>query len=580
MNQQLTLQTYQADKTYAAAVTKSFAGWGLSESWSGIFGGQGAGSGGEGCSLRFPAGALTTGSPFTFRSKAKIALDGKNFFCGYIAEDHRTKTGSANESTLQLRGPWWFLENLVYQFAQQYPVSFDAQNNPTFATAFYTHFTLNLLPVMQFTTGQPFPSFIITPQLFKSRAMISKILDFAKSQGAWLDYNPADIMDVAVHPRDVINIHCADAILAQVENYDAVIWFDHSVDPPMFHCQRRKDLPAMARSMILPGKTFDQGANIEGFKLRRRYDLACPYVQIAYEQPVSIDGVNSINQAWDIYPPPAGWAPGQLPPAPTDSFKALITTVPVRALTGNTHQKFIQTLQINLTDIGFWQAIKPIINPAINPNATIEYDSLVLSNGRRSSNLVNMVFKGGYADWMGGTAVHDELFVQASYHRKQSAKLSGTKIPQHTWAKRAVVTNLNFPGGLYYQYTTYSSDGDVIDNFMGMAQDVYNDLNPASGLWEGAVPLLEDTYSGQIVLGKTLNLNNTLPEHATMAALIQTIEYEVRSCAIYYSLQVGPNKTISAQQIADRLRAAKYRYITVFNFAGSTNSTAVLLTKY
>lgn len=142
----------------------------------------------------------------------------------------------------------------------------------------------------------------------------------------------------------------------------------------------------------------------------------------------------------------------------------------------------------------------------------------------------------------------------------------GQKITAHVWNRRGLVTNLNFPGGVYFTYTTFSSTGDTIGNFYGMAQEIWEDLNPPNGLWEGTVPLLETTYSGQIVMGYALNLNNTLPEHAEMAALIQSISIKVRTGAIYYSLEVGPNKTVTAQQIAERLRAARWTYIQVFNF--------------
>ncbi len=191
-----------------------------------------------------------------------------------------------------------------------------------------------------------------------------------------------------------------------------------------------------------------------------------------------------------------------------------------------------------------------------------------------------MIIDGGYATFMGGLVARDDLAVSAKYHRKQSNTLAGTKIPSHTWRKGAKVTNLDFPNGVNFQAVTCSSTGDVIGAFDGMAQAIYNDLNPPNGLWEGTVPLLETTYSGQIVLGQCLNLNNTLPEHAGMAALIQRITIRRRSGGIYYSVEVGPNKTISAQQIADRLRDARYRYITVFNFGNAPQGVDVPHTRF
>ncbi len=324
--------------------------------------------------------------------------------------------------------------------------------------------------------------------------------------------------------------------------------------------------------------TFNPLLNIEGFKLRQRYDLACPYVQIMYEQPVSVNGVTSVEQAWDIYPAPPGWTPGNVPPAPQNALRALITTVPLRAITCTTKTKFIQTLPIDMTDVsagGFWQTVRPETNPQVNPNAAIEYANLTVLAWVRATSLPNLIIRGGYCKQMGGLVARDNLIAQVSYQRNIDANRVGSKISAHTWNRRGLATNLSFPGGVYFTYTNFSSDGDVISNFDGEAQEIYEDLNPPNGLWEGTVPLLETTYSGEIEMGHALNLDNTLPQHAGMAALIQSISGRVRTGAIYYSLEVGPNRTISAQEIADRLRAARYVYIQVFNFGQVPQANAV-----
>ncbi|HEY1663637.1 MAG TPA: hypothetical protein VGI03_14560 [Verrucomicrobiae bacterium] len=556
---------------YAAAVTKTFAQWGIADNWDFKLGGLK-----DSATLQFPAGALSTTSPFTFRSKVLIQIDGKNVFMGYVSEDARSKSGTSDQAQLTLMGPWWYLQNLVYQFSLQVLVALDAQNNPTFSTSYYTHFTLNLLPVYTFTPGGVI-EWGETITLFQSQAIIQKVLDFAISQGAWLGYDAANILNVAVHPKDVLNITCAEAIQYQFKDYDAAVWFDYSGSQPMFNCRQRKNLPTLTRSLLNPNLTFNPLQNIEGFKLRERYDLKCPYVQIAYEQPVSVNGVQSIEQAWDIYPPPPGWTPGNYPPAPQNSFKAMITTVPLRAINCTTHSKFIQTLVINLQDFsykGFWQTVKPELDPDINPDAANEYANIKYVSSQRSSGLPNLIIRGGYCNQMGGQVTKDNLIVKVTYQRKIDANRVGSQVSLHTWNRRGLVTNLNFPGGAYFTYSAFSSDGDVIGNFDGMAQEIYEDLNPPNGLWEGTVPLLETTYSGQIVMGFALNLNNTLPQHAGMAALIQSISAKVRTGAIYYSLEIGPNKTISAQQIADRLRAARYTYIQVFNFGNLPQGNA------
>ena len=172
---------------YAPPVTQTFAQWGIADNWDFKVGGLK-----DSATLQFPAAALSTTSPFTFRSKVLIQIDGKNVFMGYVSEDVRSKSGTSDQSQLTLMGPWWYLQNLVYQFSLQVLTALDANNNPTFTTSYYTHFTLNLFPVYTFTPGTPTapsPSWIETIQLFQSQAMIKLVLDYAIAQGAWLGYN-------------------------------------------------------------------------------------------------------------------------------------------------------------------------------------------------------------------------------------------------------------------------------------------------------------------------------------------------------------------------------------------------------
>ena len=60
---------------YAAPVTKTFAQWGIADNWDFKLGGLK-----DSATLQFPAGALSTTSPFTFRSKVLIQIDGLNVF--------------------------------------------------------------------------------------------------------------------------------------------------------------------------------------------------------------------------------------------------------------------------------------------------------------------------------------------------------------------------------------------------------------------------------------------------------------------------------------------------------------------
>jgi len=548
-------------KAYGAAVTKSFADWGIADDWSAEFvSGQA-----NAATLQLPGNALAVSS-FTRRSRVKIICDGKPFFHGYVQEDLREKTGGADLQVLQLAGIWWFLENTPFRLPIQTLQGFDGNGNPVWQTTYCTHFALNAAWVAQFTPGVGGSggsvSYSYTPQ--DSRQMLKTILDNAKADGAWLDYADADLFEVPIWAVTVQDITYADAIRRQIENYDCVVAFDESVTPPKIKIYQRKNQPALTRALCPAGRTFNPAAHVESYSIKPRGDLQVAYVQILYEISQTNNGVTSVGSAIDVYPNPK----------PADNFQALTHTVPLGSLSGTTQRAFIQTAAIYPESLAWWLSRKPETNPAVNPNAAVDYYGLAIipGSGRRALDpgiYPNQVVAGGWSSWMGGYFGRDHVVAQAQYHRKTDATRSGTRIPAHTWRTRVDATNLNFPNGLLASTTVWT--GGYVDpsTYAGMAQQIYTDLNPPGGQWEGVVNLIESTFSGSITMGQNFNLTGALAAYAAMAAPIQSIGVRRKSGGFFYRLQLGPNKTLHPQQIMARMQAARYNYIVAANpFAG------------
>ncbi|MDR3458500.1 MAG: hypothetical protein P4N60_13700 [Verrucomicrobiae bacterium] len=550
---------------------KTLANWGVSDQMDGAFREQIA----DELNLTFPGAALAD-SPFTYRSRAIITIDGAPFFAGYVMDNPRQGAGNANSASVQLAGPWWYLENITFQQERDVLTSFDAQNNPVYTKNFLTQYTLNLPVIPNYVgpnggpNGGGYGSLTYTVTLLDSRAQIVAVLDYAIAKGAWLQYDPADILSVPVLPADVLNITCAEAIRRQLEDVDAVAWFDHSQNPPKFHCQRRAALPNYTRQLS-DGDIQD----VQGFNLKQRFDLAVPYVLIYFQQPYNVGGINGIGQGFDLYPNPK----------PGDELKALITTVPLRAVSGTVHTKYIKTDTVAPEDLNWWLRRKPELDVNANPKAPIEYDGLALvpnTSVRKlnagTAGLTNMIVDGGYCDFMGGAIGDEHIFVQASYHRRFDTNRKGTRVSAHTFRTHAKTTSLSFPNGFDFSFTDFTSLGETMQQFVGMAQTIYQDLNAPQ--WEGSIPILETEFSGEIVLGKNINLLNGLEQWTYMNALQREIGFKVKPGGIFYSVSVGPNKKLSAQQIADRLRAARNRYITAFNFTTGGATANIHLTRH
>jgi len=557
MNRTLTLFPYDAaNNAYRAGVTKPLNDWGILDEISGALRSQTA----DQLNLEFPAGALNAASPFIYRSRLQLAIDNKLFFTGYVVDDVREFSGSANNGQLAVAGPWWYFENLVFQQTINILTGFNPDKTPIYTQQYFTHFTLNLTRTPQISPGTA--TLIYGTTYLNSQDQIAAVLDWAKANGAYFQYVKADLMAVPVLPRDVMNISCADAIRRQMEDVDAVCWFDHTVDPPMFRCKQRKDLPAISRAL---GDAYQA----QGFKLKRRYDLAVPFVRICFEQVSTYNGQQSINQVFDTYPNP--------PPA--DQLKALITTVPLRGYSASTTEKWIKTAAFDPNDLAFWKLRKPEMDRNTNQNADVEYANLAITpnSAQRQSQLPNMIIEGGYADWMGGNHIEDNVTAQATYERKVTTTpaasplpgalqvtLPGKKLSQHTLRTRVHVTNLNYPNGKALTTTTVSTQAEDPNQFLGLAQIIYTDLNTPQ--WEGTIPLFEGVYSTGIVLGVNFNLTGGLVEYETMNALAQEISFTSKGGGLFYVVNVGANKKLSPGQLADRLRAKRMAYVTALFF--------------
>jgi hypothetical protein len=491
------------------------------------------------CNLTLAGGALATMN-FPYRSQVQLALDDKLFFTGYVPDGQTNDfSGQKNEGRLQVLGPWWFLENLVFMSTVKVIDRYDG-TTPIFKDQEVTHFKLNVTYVPTVTAT----SILSLPTILNTQDQLAAILDYAISQGAAIQYTKAELMAVKILPRDVMNITCADAIRRQMEEVDAVCWFDHSQNPPKFNCKRRSELPSVVRAL---GNSYQA----LGFKLKQRMEDKVPFVRIDFEQINSVDGQQYLTIAPDLYPTPQ----------PADRLKALIVSVPVRGSSATTVSQYIKTEKIDVTSVDFWKNRKPEMNGDLNPNAATEFAGLQLIGGtaQRSSSLPNLIVDGSWASWMGGKCEADNLMVQATYERQASGKLTGDKIKQHTLRARARVTDLDFPTGNTKTFTFYSEAGEDINQFIGMAQTIYTDL--VADKWEGTVPLFFGKWDAAVTLGVNLNLTNSRPEHATMNALVQEISWNSKPGSLVQSVTVGSNKKLSPQQLADRLRAKRMAYI-------------------
>ncbi|MDE2098239.1 MAG: hypothetical protein KGL39_13370 [Patescibacteria group bacterium] len=574
----ITITPFSGDLTdpYPAAddVTKSFADWGIKDDLSGALGGFNP----DQIKLVF-AGQGKADDIFPYRALVRVKRDGINIFTGNVPEDPiRLLSGRQNEQHITIKGPLWALQQMPYRQLFQAVTAIAEDGTPTYVNQLLTHFRLNLPTTPNIIGTAPVYSLTYTLTLWNSAQQIFDAVNYAKARGVWIDCDSADLMAVPVEPGDVSNISCWDAIRKQCDNYDCALWFDYTQDPPKLHVQRASALLKITRQKGNDG-------TVQSRVLRRRSDLKPPFVQITYEQPYNLgNGVQGTAAQTFVWPAPPGSTavpvnlgngvqftayqpPAPDPAHPVDELNAIITNIPLRGISQQTYTKFIQTDYIAPNQLAWWQRRKADMNPAVNPSFATDYANLAIipNSGARSANpnlYPNIIIDGGWASWMGGNYGYDHIVAQATYHRRTSAGISGSKVTAHTLQQNAHVTNLDYPNGALLSFVTETAQTEFFQALLQIPQLAYEDLAAAAEQYEGTINLVEIAWPADLSLGKTFAITGDRAEYAAMSARIQRITFTIKSGAIFFSLDAGANKSINASQFKARMDAARWRYVT------------------
>ena len=168
---------------------------------------------------------------------------GTSWFQGLVTQIPRAGAPDAESMMYRISGPWWYLDNLVFQQAyQNILLGFAVAGDPT--TAIYgpansSHLFLNQAPVAEalekINTGQ---------QIIE--ALNWALLPFVNAGVTPPFQIGAVTPDIDVPIDEVRDITCAEVIHKMLRwTPDAVTWFDYSTSPPTFNCKRRTELAAV-----------------------------------------------------------------------------------------------------------------------------------------------------------------------------------------------------------------------------------------------------------------------------------------------------------------------------------------------
>lgn len=468
-------------------------------------------------------------SLFSYGDTVTIRRAGVNWFVGRVLKVPRAGRGQDENLSYTLAGPWWYLDDLVFQ----------------------QYWTVNdlILGTIQKLKGRVILGQDANGNAMTSGQVLNEILDFAIAAGRPFQKGTID-PSVNLPLDENKDITCGDAMRKILRWHpDTVTWFDYSTAPyPTLHIRRAANLSAVS----LP---LDAGNRISSFEITPRNDLQRPSVLLRYEQSGSTNGTPWVNIVDDIYPP---GATGQ-------EVGALHMTIPLHGADVRTSYQKIQVRQIldssgNPNDdatgniLAYWQSVLGIGTNSQVTNLTFEqipgtsvYFQRALTNPTATdlngnpialnATLPNELLQGSVTDWMqteqGLTAQQQTISCCLSY------TYNGQHFTNQPFSYSLTATDA--------QTRTYSKesykDGEPVP--VGLAQNYYLSLQTLA--CEGTITFSEIEVSGTVEMGQVVNFTGGVAAWNTVNALVQQVMEEIdRGIS---TVHFGPAKHLNPQEL-------------------------------
>jgi hypothetical protein len=465
---------------------------------------------------------------FAYGSTVQLFQDGAPWFYGRVVQVPGRATGKAEDQLYQLAGPWWYLENLVFQQAWE---------------------LTNGLTVSLIETDK---SRIILGQAddgtkLASGAAILEVLNYAIGLGAPMAVGTITPNAIAPY-SEVLDESCA-AMLQHFLRWtpDAITVFDYSTSPyPTLSIVQRSSAP----SVTLPA----YGAPMSGLEITPRYDLQTPCVQLKFEQTDDLGG--------DTYTA----LTVQTAPTTATGFElgALVMTVDLAGARATYHSQAITTDSIpssaaTTSAVLWWQGKFPWLNDFASTDLTVVSgtQNAAIENpanypGVSVADLPNELLSGSVSAWMNFQSA--PLLVQATLQYTGEDTTESTEVWGPT-KQRQVYTRVigtNATTGTYKRLTS-ATDAEPVPAGLAAA------IQAGTGVlqYDGKLELTELECSGATAPGQLLNLSGRRAEWTTMAAQIQRVQEEIDLGVT--RITVGPAKHLDHGDLNALLRMNRRR---------------------
>jgi len=459
-------------------------------------------------SLRAEGEALEAEPLFAAEAVVRIHRADTLWFSGVVVARPRAGNTAGERGGYLVAGPWWHLENLVYQ--QGWMEAVDV-NDPQSALAPVErgHVILG-----QDASGNP----------MSAGEQVRALIDYAAARGAPLQAGTVELGAARPPYDEARDLSCAECIQRLLRWFpDAVTWVDYGAPGgPALNVVRRAELGARSVAAGIEGVD-----TVRRLEVTPREDLRRPAVVIKYEKTHQSDGRTWTTTETDAWP--AGATGGEL--------KALVMTVELDGLRASYARQEVETDPISETNAQWWREKTPALQG-------VPLSQITVHGASRTSSLPKELVSGNIAPWMNQEAEADTIRATVSWYSEDEYVV-----------ERELAVRLTATDAATRTYRRLLASTPAEPTPAGLAQALGEALEEPQ--YAGEVELEAAEAGGGAWLGRVLNVAGLRGEWASMRAVVQAVDEDLERGRT--SIRFGPAGHLGADDMVELLRANRRR---------------------
>ena len=461
-----------------------------------------------------------------------IYRDGVRWFHGRCNTPAVTGDGSAEGHTYEIVGPWWWLEQIVYQ--QDWTLW-----DPSYGGGAGALITKKKSRVILFQQADG--------TAINSGVQASDILTYAAGLGAPIATGAIDL-DVNLPMEEVLDISCAEALRRCMRwSPECVAWWDYSTATPTLHIRKPASLGTLSYNIATD-------AARQAIQIRPRYDLQVPGITIHYERTDTVDGVGYET----FFDESAGT---------TTDPRSVVATI---ELAGSNKAYLRQRIETEdwptagLNDKTWWKSHHPALKETLDIDLTITDAKIQETGGAPSGLYPRVLLEGQMQDWMDVEYTTYNVVATVSVVKKVAGVIvKQEKNQQLTFT--VVATDAETK--TYSRLADYESAEDTP---AGLASKFYASWGRLH--YEGTWAVVSEDVPAGTLMGNVINLTGGAGAWAAMNAVIYEVVQDIDNGVT--QIRFGPNRYLGLNDLLALLRTLRHRRTAIRHKARVTGESA------